>query len=45
MHEHDEHVKNIEALKRLEQQENRFKENINLINDLRKVILYRYCNK
>ncbi|MGL2986393.1 DUF6943 family protein [Flavobacterium sp. RSSA_27] len=45
MQEHEEHQKNIEALKLLEQQEKRFNQNINLINDLRKVILYRYCNK
>lgn len=45
MQEHEEHQKNIEALKRLEQQEKKFNQNINLINDLRRVILYRYLNK
>ncbi|CAM2776536.1 hypothetical protein SAMN05444143_10488 [Flavobacterium succinicans] len=45
MQEHEEHQKNIEALKLLEQQEKKFNQNINLINDLRKVILYRYCHK
>ncbi|WP_300977718.1 hypothetical protein [Flavobacterium sp.] len=45
MQEHEEHQKNIEALKRLEQQEKKFHQNINLINDLRRVILYRYLNK
>jgi len=43
--EHDEHLKNVEALKLLEQKEKQFHENINLINDLRKTILYRYINK
>ncbi|MGL2993515.1 DUF6943 family protein [Flavobacterium sp. TSSA_36] len=45
MQEHEEHQKNIEALKLLEQQEKRFNQNIILINDLRKTILYRYINK
>jgi hypothetical protein len=45
MQEHEEHVKHIAALKVLEQQEKQFHENINLINDMRRVILYRYCNK
>jgi hypothetical protein len=43
--DHQEHLKNVETLKMLEQSEKRFKDNINLINDLRSVILYRYCNK
>ncbi|OOV20500.1 hypothetical protein [Flavobacterium sp. LM4] len=43
--EHEEHLKNIAALKLLEQKEKQFNENINLINDLRRVILYRYCRK
>jgi hypothetical protein len=45
MQEHEEHQKNIAALKLLEQKEKQFHENINLINDLRKVILYRYCKR
>ena len=45
MAEHEEHVKHVEALKVLEQKENQFHQNINLINDMRRVILYRYCNK
>lgn len=45
MSEHNEHLKNVAALKLLEQQEKQFHQNINLINDLRKVILYRYCRK
>ncbi|WP_445723406.1 hypothetical protein [Flavobacterium sp.] len=35
----------MQTLKLLEQSEKRFNENLNLINDMRKVILYRYCNK
>jgi hypothetical protein len=45
MTEHEEHLKNVVALKLLEQKEKQFNENINLINDLRRVILYRYCRK
>lgn len=45
MIEHEEHLKNVEALKLLEQQENRFQKNLILINDLRRSIIYRYCNK
>ncbi|CAM3801804.1 hypothetical protein FLGE108171_15445 [Flavobacterium gelidilacus] len=45
MQEHEAHVKHIAALKVLEQQEKHFHDNINLINDMRRVILYRYCNK
>ena len=43
--DHKEHVKNVEALKLLEQSEKRFHENLNLINDMRRVILHRYCNR
>ena len=45
MVEHEQHKKNVAALKLLEQKEKQFHENINLINDMRRVILYRYCNK
>lgn len=45
MEEHEQHQKNIAALRLLEQKEKQFNENINLINDLRKVIIYRYCKK
>lgn len=45
MQEHEEHVKNVAALKLLEQKEQQFQQNLKLINDLRKVILYRYTNK
>jgi hypothetical protein len=42
MLEHEQHLKNVAALKLLEKKEKQFHENINLINDLRRVILYRY---
>jgi hypothetical protein len=45
MIEHEQHQKNVAALKLLEQKEKQFYENINLINDMRRVILYRYCRK
>ena len=45
MQEHDKHIKNIATLKILEQKEKQFHENINLINELRRVILHRYCRK
>jgi hypothetical protein len=45
MAEHEQHQKNVAALKLLEQKEKQFHENINLINDMRRVILYRYCRK
>jgi len=45
MQEHEEHQKNIAALKILEKKEKQFHENINLINDLRRVILYRYSKR
>ncbi len=45
MLEHEQHLKNVEALKLLEKKEKQYKEDINLINDLRRAILYRYCRK
>lgn len=36
------HKKDVTALRLLEQKEKQFHENINLINDMRRVILYRY---
>jgi hypothetical protein len=45
MEEHEQHVKHVAALKLLEQKEKQFQDNINLINDMRRVILHRYCNK
>lgn len=41
----EQHKKDVAALKLLEQKEKQFHENINLINDLRRVILYRYCKR
>ena len=43
MEEHEAHIKHVAALKLLEQKEKQFQENINLINDMRRMILYRYC--
>ena len=43
--DYEEHLKNVSTLKLLEQSEKRFNENLNVINDLRRVILYRYCNR
>lgn len=43
--DYEEHVKSVQALKLLEQSEKRFHENLNLINDMRRVILHRYCNR
>jgi hypothetical protein len=45
MQEHEEHLKQVASLKLLEQKEKQFHQNINLINDMRRVILYRYCKK
>jgi hypothetical protein len=45
MQEHETHLKHIATLKLLEQKEKQFHENINLINDMRRVILYRYCKR
>ena len=43
--EHEEHQKNVAVLKLLEQKEKQFHENLDLISDLRRAIVYRYCNK
>ena len=40
--EFEDHKKNIAALKLLEEQENHFNKNLKLINDIRKVIIYKY---
>jgi hypothetical protein len=45
MSEHNEHIKNVAALKLLEKKEKQYKEDLLLINDLRRAILYRYCRK
>jgi len=44
LREHEQHLKNVQALKLLEQKETQFHENLQLISDMRKVILYRYIN-
>lgn len=45
MQEYEEHLKQVATLKLLKQKEKQFHHNINLINDMRRVILYRYCKK
>ena len=45
MLEHVQHLKNVAALKLLETKEKQYKEDMMLINDIRKAILYRYCRK
>ena len=45
MVEHEQHLKNVAALKLLEKKEKQYKEDMMLINDLRKAILYRYKRK
>ena len=45
MMEHEQHQKNVAALKLLEKKEKQYKEDMMLINDLRRAILYRYCRK
>ncbi|MFV8377040.1 DUF6943 family protein [Flavobacterium sp. LB1P62] len=39
------HQKDVQALRLLELKEEQFHQNINLINDMRTVILHRYCKK
>ena len=39
------HQKDIKALRLLQEKEEQFHQNINLINDLRRVIIHRYCKK
>ena len=39
----EQHKKDVETLRLLELKEMQFNQNINLINDLRRAILYRYC--
>ena len=43
LEEHELHKKQIQALRLLEQKENQLHQNIMLINEMRKVILMRYC--
>ncbi|MFK7001505.1 hypothetical protein V3470_10470 [Flavobacterium oreochromis] len=39
------HQKDIKALRLLQEKEEQFHQNINLINNLRRVIIHRYCKK
>ena len=43
LQERELHKKHIQALRLLEQKEDQFQKNIVLINEMRKVILMRYC--
>ena len=43
LQEHELHKKQIQALRMLEQKEDKFQKNIILINEMRRVILMRYC--
>ena len=45
MVEHEQHQKNVAALKLLEKKEKQYKEDMMLITDLRRAILYRYHRK
>ena len=42
MQEHEKHKKSVAALKLLEEKENQFLKNLNLISNLRKAIIYQY---
>lgn len=45
MQEHELHQKQVQALRLLEQKEDQLHKNINLINEMRRAILSRYCRK
>ena len=45
LQEHELHKTQVKALRLLELQETQFQKNILLINEMRKVILQRYCKK
>jgi hypothetical protein len=45
LEEHELHKKQVQALRLLEQKEDQLHQNIALINDMRRVILHRYCKK
>ena len=45
MKDFEAHQKNIEAIKLLELKEKQLNENLILINDIKRVILHRYCKK
>jgi hypothetical protein len=44
MQDFEVHTKNVKALQLLEQKEAQFHKNLALINDMKRVILYRYIN-
>ena len=39
----EQHQKDVKALQLLEAKATQFNQNLNLINDMRRVILHRYC--
>lgn len=43
LNDFEEHQKNIKALQLLEAKANQFNQNLILINDMRRIILHRYC--
>ena len=45
LQEHELHKTQVQALRLLELQETQFQKNIQLINEMRRVILQRYCKK
>ena len=45
LQEHELHKTQVQALRLLELQETQFQKNIQLINEMRRVILHRYCKK
>jgi hypothetical protein len=45
LQEHELHKKQIQALRKLEQKEDQIQQHIVLINEMRRVILLRYCKK
>lgn len=45
LEEHELHKKQVQALRLLEQKEDQLHQNIVLINEMRRVILHRYCKK
>jgi hypothetical protein len=45
LQEHEVHKKQVQALRLLEQREDQYQKNIILINEMRRVILSRYCRK
>ncbi len=45
LEEHEQHLKQVQALRLLEQKENKLQQNIALINEMRTAILNWYCRK